>query len=82
MPGNESLAAVTRLLPQTRYEPAPDTADRPATAAVLARGGRIDIICPVPELAARTLEVAQLRALVEADAPPARSTTSRHRPAT
>ncbi|MFJ5807872.1 PP2C family protein-serine/threonine phosphatase [Streptomyces sp. NPDC093093] len=69
VPGNESLAAVTRLLPQTRYDPGPDTADRPATAAVLARGGRIDIICPVPELAARTLEVAQLRALVEADAP-------------
>ncbi|GGZ94283.1 PP2C family protein-serine/threonine phosphatase [Streptomyces subrutilus] len=65
-PGDESLTAVTRLLPQTRYEPA---GVRSAGAAADARGGRIDITCLVPALAAGDVEVEQVRAVLEADAP-------------
>ncbi|MGW3909950.1 PP2C family protein-serine/threonine phosphatase [Streptomyces sp. NPDC005070] len=61
-PGSESLTAVTRLLPQTRYEPDPGHPDPPG-------GGRIEIVCPVPEPAARDLKVEQVLALLESDGP-------------
>ncbi|MFD5637421.1 PP2C family protein-serine/threonine phosphatase [Streptomyces sp. NPDC127077] len=61
-PGSESLTAVTRLLPQTRYEPAPGHPDHSG-------GGRIEIVCPIPELAARDLKVEQVLALLESDGP-------------
>ncbi|MGW5398714.1 PP2C family protein-serine/threonine phosphatase [Streptomyces sp. NPDC003952] len=67
VPSGESLAAVTRLLPQTLYLPATDgAAGRPAGRS---RGGRIEITCPVPELAARDIEVAHVLARLETDAP-------------
>ncbi|MFG2720651.1 PP2C family protein-serine/threonine phosphatase [Streptomyces sp. NPDC048416] len=62
-PSGESLDAVTRLLPHTRYEPAPQGPTVPA------RGGRIDITCPIPLSTARYLDAGDVRALVEADAP-------------
>ncbi|MFF3214469.1 PP2C family protein-serine/threonine phosphatase [Streptomyces sp. NPDC002886] len=66
VPSGDSLDAVIRLLPQTLYLPATDGAVRPAGRT---RGGRIEITCPVPELAARDLEVAHALALMETDAP-------------
>ncbi|MFD7539868.1 PP2C family protein-serine/threonine phosphatase [Streptomyces sp. NPDC059819] len=60
-PSPESLTAVTRLLPQTRYEPAPGGTPQ--------RGGRIEIVCPIPELAARALDIGQLRAVVDSAGP-------------
>lgn len=65
VPGNESLAAVTRLLPQTRYTPAADTG--PATAA-RPSGGRIDITCLLTGASAR-LDVAEVLRVLAADAP-------------
>lgn len=62
VPSRESLTAVTRLLPQTRYECAPAP---PAPSA----GGRIEITCPIPERAARELKVEQVRSLLEAAGP-------------
>ncbi|MFC8454783.1 PP2C family protein-serine/threonine phosphatase [Kitasatospora sp. NPDC057223] len=56
-PSSESLQAVTRLLPQTAHRPT-------ATA-----GGRIDILCPVPELSSRYLDAGQLSSLLDTDAP-------------
>ncbi|MFJ2395595.1 PP2C family protein-serine/threonine phosphatase [Streptomyces sp. NPDC087843] len=64
-PSAESLTAVTRLLPQTRYEPAPGAPGHPVRAG----GGRIEITCPVPELAARDLKVEQVLALLQSDSP-------------
>lgn len=61
-PSQESLTAVTRLLPQTRYEPA---SARPGAAS----GGRIEITCPIPALVARDLKVEQVRSLLEAASP-------------
>ncbi|MER7682897.1 SpoIIE family protein phosphatase [Streptomyces sp. NPDC096934] len=58
-PSTESLTAVTRLLPQTRYEPAVGSAP----------GGRIDIIFPIPETAARNLKVEQVRAALGSGSP-------------
>ncbi|MFG3284481.1 PP2C family protein-serine/threonine phosphatase [Streptomyces sp. NPDC048111] len=60
-PSPESLTAVTRLLPQIRYVPAVPGASRP--------GGRIEIVCAIPELAARDLDVERLRALLESASP-------------
>jgi serine phosphatase RsbU (regulator of sigma subunit) len=68
-PSDESLKAVTRLLPQTRYEPASDRPDRPATSTVRDDGGRIDITCPLPATAARVLELDKVLAVLEAEAP-------------
>ncbi|MFJ1869519.1 PP2C family protein-serine/threonine phosphatase [Streptomyces sp. NPDC088097] len=64
-PAEESLTAVTRLLPQTRYQAG---GDRSATSSNGSRGGRIDIVCLIPELAAR-LDLDQVRTLLETDAP-------------
>ncbi|WP_329353072.1 SpoIIE family protein phosphatase [Streptomyces sp. NBC_01261] len=61
VPSRESLTAVTRLLLQTRYDTAPTNATRPAPRS----GGRIEITCPIPDLAARDLKVDQVRALLE-----------------
>ncbi|MGW0971684.1 PP2C family protein-serine/threonine phosphatase [Streptomyces sp. NPDC002516] len=61
-PSAESLTAVTRLLPQTRHEPAPGRPDH-------FDGGRIEIVCPIPELAARDLKVEHVLALLESDGP-------------
>ncbi|WP_247706976.1 PP2C family protein-serine/threonine phosphatase [Streptomyces liliiviolaceus] len=61
-PSQESLTAVTRLLPQTRYEPAPA---RPGARL----GGRIEITSPIPELAARDLKADQVRSLLETASP-------------
>ncbi|MFD4740212.1 hypothetical protein ACFQ9Q_17715 [Streptomyces virginiae] len=44
-PDSESLAAVTRLLPQTSYKPVPDTSH---AAEAGPRGGRIDLLCLLP----------------------------------
>ncbi|MCX5387362.1 PP2C family protein-serine/threonine phosphatase [Streptomyces sp. NBC_00083] len=60
-PSPESLTAVTRLLPQTRYEPAP--------AGTPTRAGRIEIVFAIPELAARDLDLEQLRGLLESASP-------------
>ncbi|WP_411104874.1 PP2C family protein-serine/threonine phosphatase [Streptomyces sp. cmx-4-9] len=76
-PSGESLAAVTRLLPQTRYEPSLGARDRPQPAApdgpqpppAGSRVGWIEITCPVPELAARNLDVGRILALVQAETP-------------
>ncbi|MFD7790125.1 PP2C family protein-serine/threonine phosphatase [Streptomyces sp. NPDC059759] len=62
VPSRESLTAVIRLLPQTRYEPAPG---RPGHSG----GGRIEIVCAIPELAARDLKVEQVLAVLESDGP-------------
>ncbi|MFE2922170.1 PP2C family protein-serine/threonine phosphatase [Streptomyces goshikiensis] len=66
VPGSESLAAVTRLLPHTSYTPGLG-----ASAAAGWPGGRIDITCPLPHLAPGDLTAAQVkvRRLVEAAAP-------------
>lgn len=61
-PSGESLTAVTRLLPQTRHEPAPGPPDHSG-------GGRIEIVCHIPELAARDLKVEQVLSLLESDGP-------------
>ncbi|OIJ65988.1 PP2C family protein-serine/threonine phosphatase [Streptomyces mangrovisoli] len=53
---------MTRLLPQTRYEPALDRPDQPD-------GGRIEIVCRIPELAARDLAVEHVLARLESDGP-------------
>ncbi|MFD7027876.1 PP2C family protein-serine/threonine phosphatase [Streptomyces sp. NPDC059917] len=66
VPSRESLSAVTRLLPQTRHVPDAATADRAVRRPC---GGMIDITCPVPELAARGLDVAEVLALLETDGP-------------
>ncbi|MFD8733601.1 PP2C family protein-serine/threonine phosphatase [Streptomyces sp. NPDC059618] len=63
-PSGESLTAVTRLLPQTRHEPAPGRPGPPD-------GGRIEIVCPIPELAARDLKVEQVLAVLESSDGPA-----------
>ncbi|MFD7794725.1 PP2C family protein-serine/threonine phosphatase [Streptomyces sp. NPDC059759] len=68
-PSSESLTAVTRLLPQTRYEPE-RRSTRPATStAVRADGGRIEVTCPIPDAAARDLKIDQLVALLETERP-------------
>ncbi|MGW3635593.1 PP2C family protein-serine/threonine phosphatase [Streptomyces sp. NPDC005122] len=64
-PSAESLTAVTRLLPQTRYEPAPGPPGHPARSG----GGRIEITFTVPELAARDLKVEQVLAVLGSDSP-------------
>ncbi|MEU6313300.1 SpoIIE family protein phosphatase [Streptomyces sp. NPDC047014] len=68
IPGGESLAAVTRLLPQTAYLPAPGAS---AGGGAGWRGGRIDITCPLPPLSPTELTAAQakVRKLVEASVP-------------
>ncbi|MFJ5265647.1 PP2C family protein-serine/threonine phosphatase [Streptomyces sp. NPDC088387] len=65
-PSRESLTAVTRLLPQTRYETTPA---RPGATPA----GRIEITCPIAERAARDLKVDQVRSLLEAAGPAAAS---------
>ncbi|MFD5521658.1 PP2C family protein-serine/threonine phosphatase [Streptomyces sp. NPDC127066] len=62
LPSSESLTAVIRLLPQTRHEPAPGHPEHSG-------GGRIEIVCHIPELAARDLKVEQVLALLESDGP-------------
>ncbi|MEY2241894.1 PP2C family protein-serine/threonine phosphatase [Streptomyces sp. BF23-18] len=57
-PSGESLTAVTRLLPQTRYEGSPD-----------GTGGQIEIVCLIPEVAARDVKVDQVLPLLESDGP-------------
>lgn len=66
-PSSESLAAVTRLLPQTLYQSPGLPAQRPATTAA-ARDGRIEISCPLPAHAATT-DLSRVRALLAADSP-------------
>ncbi|MFF3017206.1 PP2C family protein-serine/threonine phosphatase [Streptomyces sp. NPDC057939] len=66
VPSSESLAAVTRLLPQTECAPA---AVGSAAEAAGVRGGRIDITCPLPHLSVGEHAAARVRALVEAEAP-------------
>ncbi|MEU9027162.1 SpoIIE family protein phosphatase [Streptomyces sp. NPDC048383] len=68
-PSTESLTAVTRLLPQTRYDPSLAVPDRAGALPVGSRVGRIEISCPIPELAARDLDVRRVLAMVEADTP-------------
>ncbi|MFJ8010093.1 PP2C family protein-serine/threonine phosphatase [Streptomyces fagopyri] len=65
-PNGESLAAVTRLLPQTLYQPPGPPGRRPATTAA-ARDGWIEISCPVPAAPATDLD--HVRALLAADSP-------------
>ncbi len=67
-PSPDSLGAVTRLLPQTRFEKAPSL---PTAAARANRfhGGRIEISCPIPESAARDLKAEHVLALVESASP-------------
>ncbi|MFD3802952.1 PP2C family protein-serine/threonine phosphatase [Streptomyces sp. NPDC058611] len=65
VPSSESLAAVTRLLPQTHYAPAPNGS---ATAAARPPGGRIDITCPLPAASARR-DVEEILRVLAADAP-------------
>ncbi|MFJ4888336.1 PP2C family protein-serine/threonine phosphatase [Streptomyces sp. NPDC088788] len=62
VPSRESLTAIIRLLPQTRYEPAPG---EPGHSG----GGRIEIVCAIPELAARDLKIEQVLGLLESDGP-------------
>ncbi|MER7760952.1 PP2C family protein-serine/threonine phosphatase [Streptomyces sp. NPDC097619] len=62
-PSVESLAAVVRLLPQTRYTPAP--------VGSRLRGGRIEITCPLPPLSDHGLTTERLRTLVEPQTAPA-----------
>ncbi|MFF3565395.1 SpoIIE family protein phosphatase [Streptomyces sp. NPDC002574] len=59
-PSDESLSAVTRLLPQTHYQPASSVARSP--------GGRIEITCHVPGPAG-DVEVDQLLAVLKLDVP-------------
>ncbi|WP_241561735.1 MULTISPECIES: PP2C family protein-serine/threonine phosphatase [unclassified Streptomyces] len=66
-PSNESLASVTRLLPQTSHESALPARVRGA-AASNGVGGRIDIVCPLPA-SAPVPDMDQVAALLEADAP-------------
>ncbi|MER6394105.1 SpoIIE family protein phosphatase [Streptomyces sp. NPDC001523] len=66
VPGNESLAAVTRLLPQTRYEAPLDGPDAPTGRN---RGGHVEITFLVPASLAGDLNMAQVQALIEAEAP-------------
>ncbi|MEU9414934.1 SpoIIE family protein phosphatase [Streptomyces sp. NPDC051000] len=61
VPSGESLAAVTRLLPQTDFEP--------GVPGSVAAGGRIDITCVIPASTARYLDAAQVAALLRMDAP-------------
>ncbi|MEU8951793.1 SpoIIE family protein phosphatase [Streptomyces sp. NPDC048489] len=63
VPSRESLTAVTRLLPQTCYEPAT------GAAAATTPGSRIGIDFPIPETAARNLKVEQVRATLESGSP-------------
>ncbi|MFJ2633290.1 PP2C family protein-serine/threonine phosphatase [Streptomyces sp. NPDC087422] len=63
-PSRESLTAVTRLLPQTRYETAPAAPARPPSGP-----GRVEIACPIPELAARDLRIEQVRSLLASASP-------------
>ncbi|MEW1648599.1 SpoIIE family protein phosphatase [Streptomyces sp. NPDC091219] len=63
-PSNESLTAVTRLLPQTLYQPpGPPAAPGPAS------DGWIDITCPVPAHTGPAMDLARVRALLAADSP-------------
>ncbi|MFF4321253.1 PP2C family protein-serine/threonine phosphatase [Streptomyces sp. NPDC001568] len=63
VPSGESLAAVTRLLPQTQYTPATS-----GTGAGGLRGGRIEIACPLPQMSGEQA-AARVHALVEAEPP-------------
>ncbi|MFE3265601.1 PP2C family protein-serine/threonine phosphatase [Streptomyces sp. NPDC059215] len=65
VPSSESLTAVTRLLPRTRYEAAPGN----FTPSTSTSGGRIEITCPLSELAARDLKVEKVRALLKPSSP-------------
>ncbi|MFD4127427.1 PP2C family protein-serine/threonine phosphatase [Streptomyces globisporus] len=65
-PSQESLAAVTRLLPQTRYAPSHSIAGRAASPPPGARGGRIEIACLIPGSTARRDPAEILGALEEA----------------
>lgn len=73
VPSSESLAAVTRLLPQTRYRPARHISAAPADPAAGGAGGsgggRIDVVCPLPATAALALDPGRVLALMEAEAP-------------
>jgi serine phosphatase RsbU (regulator of sigma subunit) len=62
-PSSESLAAVTRLLPLTRYEPAAASGMRQT------RGGRITLTCLIPETAAWQLDEQRTLAAVKDDSP-------------
>ncbi|MET7746633.1 SpoIIE family protein phosphatase [Streptomyces sp. NPDC005385] len=59
-PSKESLAAITRILPQTRHE---------SGGTDHSGGGRIEIVCSIPELAAQGLKAEQVLALLESDGP-------------
>ncbi|MFK0171597.1 PP2C family protein-serine/threonine phosphatase [Streptomyces sp. NPDC090306] len=62
-PSEESLTAVTRLLPSTRYQPA-DHPRRPDGG-----GGRVEIVCPLPKTVGRDLAAKRVLALLESDGP-------------
>ncbi|MEU3906170.1 SpoIIE family protein phosphatase [Streptomyces goshikiensis] len=66
-PSGESLASVTRLLPQTSYRPAPHPAGLDA-AATAGSGSRIDIVCPLPA-SAPVVDRQQVASLLGADVP-------------
>ncbi|MFF3177061.1 PP2C family protein-serine/threonine phosphatase [Streptomyces sp. NPDC057900] len=68
-PSRESLTAVTRLLPQTRYESAGNAAEHPTVPAARPRGGRIEITCLIPGSAAQDLDVDQVSALLGSGSP-------------
>ncbi|MFF2383594.1 PP2C family protein-serine/threonine phosphatase [Streptomyces sp. NPDC058108] len=63
-PSSESLAAVTRLLSQTLYQP-----PRPSAAPGPASDGWIDITCLVPVRTGPAMDLARVRALLAADSP-------------
>ncbi|MFJ5806584.1 PP2C family protein-serine/threonine phosphatase [Streptomyces sp. NPDC093093] len=66
VPSGESLASVTRLLPQTDYRPAPHALDLGAAASDDS-GGRIDIVCSLPA-SAQAPDMAELTTLLRSDA--------------
>ncbi|MFJ5046240.1 PP2C family protein-serine/threonine phosphatase [Streptomyces sp. NPDC088719] len=69
-PSPDSLGAVTRLLPQTRFENAASPTPADTGRSNRSSGGRIEISCPIPEAAARNLKAEQVLALLESASPP------------
>ncbi|MFJ9110297.1 PP2C family protein-serine/threonine phosphatase [Streptomyces sp. NPDC102283] len=69
-PSPDSLGAVTRLLPQTRFENASSLTPADTGRSNRSPGGRIEISCPIPESAARNLKAEHVLALLESASPP------------
>ncbi|MFD3850548.1 PP2C family protein-serine/threonine phosphatase [Streptomyces microflavus] len=68
-PSSDSLSAVTRLLPQTRFEEASSLIPTAAGRSHRSHGGRIEISCPIPDAAARDLKAEHVLALLESASP-------------